>query len=185
MYQWIVFFHIVAAVVWVGGMLFLPLMLVPIVRREEPRTRAALMSTVGWIAIAALLVTGVWNLRNREIPWETILSADLFSGIWGHILAAKFDRPRLSEEIPAEQFEQRRFAATGRTQKRDKPPRGDFERNILDDTPGLVAERNPPKPGGDRQVFAERCAIRFEGRCGPSGRRIRPTIRHKHHTDST
>jgi uncharacterized membrane protein len=96
MYQWIVFFHIVAAIIWIGGMLFLPLVLVPIVRREEPRTRAALMSTVGhrfrtvgWIAIAALLVTGVWNLFNRDIPWETIRSADLFSGTWGHILAAK------------------------------------------------------------------------------------------------
>ncbi|MGD9893801.1 MAG: DUF4149 domain-containing protein [Dehalococcoidia bacterium] len=96
MYQWIVFFHIIAAIIWIGGMLFLPLVLVPIVRREEPRVRAALMSTVGhrfrtvgWIAIAALLVTGVWNLHNRDTPWSTVLSADLFSGTWGHILAAK------------------------------------------------------------------------------------------------
>jgi putative copper export protein len=96
MYQWIVFFHLIAAIIWVGGMLFLPLVLVPVVRREEPRLRAALMSTVGyrfrkvgWIAIGALLVTGVWNLHNRDIPWETILSTDLFSGTWGHILAAK------------------------------------------------------------------------------------------------
>lgn len=96
MNQWVVFVHIIAAIVWVGGMLFLPLVLVPIVRREEPRVRAALMSsvghrfrTVGWIAIGVLLVTGVWNLRNRHLPWETILSADLFSGTWGHILGAK------------------------------------------------------------------------------------------------
>ncbi len=96
MYQWIVFVHIIAAIVWVGGMLFLPLVLVPIVRREEPQTRAALMSsvgyrfrTVGWIAIGVLLVTGVWNLRNRHISWETTFSADLFSGAWGHILGAK------------------------------------------------------------------------------------------------
>jgi copper resistance protein D len=96
MYQWIVFVHIVAAIVWVGGMLFLPLVLVPVVRREEPRLRAALMSavghrfrTVGWVAIVTLLVTGVWNLRNRRLPWETILSGDLFSGTWGRILAVK------------------------------------------------------------------------------------------------
>lgn len=96
MYQWVVFFHIIGAIIWVGGMLFLPLVLVPIVRREEPRARAALMSTVGhrfrtvgWIAIGVLLVTGVWNLHNRRLPWETILSADLFRGTWGQILAAK------------------------------------------------------------------------------------------------
>jgi uncharacterized membrane protein len=96
MYQWVVWVHVIAAVVWIGGMLFLPLVLVPVLRRQEPKLRAALLDaagrrfrTVGWIAIGTLLVTGVWNLRNRRLPWDTILSADLFDGVWGRILAWK------------------------------------------------------------------------------------------------
>jgi uncharacterized membrane protein len=96
MYQWIVWVHILAAIVWIGGMFFLPLVLVPVLRRQEPKLRAALLDavgrrfrTVGWIAIGVLLVTGVWNLRNRHLPWDTILSADLFAGVWGSILAWK------------------------------------------------------------------------------------------------
>jgi copper resistance protein D len=96
MYQWIVYLHLIAAVVWIGGMFFLPLVLVPVVRREDARTRALLMSavgqrfrTVGWVMIAVLLVTGVWNLFNRQIPLAAILSPELFRGAWGHVLAAK------------------------------------------------------------------------------------------------
>lgn len=96
MYQWIVYIHILAAITWIGGMLFLAFVLVPALRSESPQVRAAMMGTVGrrfrtvgWIAIAVLLVTGVWNLHNRALPWRTIFSGDLFAGRFGHILAAK------------------------------------------------------------------------------------------------
>jgi putative copper resistance protein D len=96
MYQWVVFAHIIAAMVWIGGMLFVALVLVPVLRRESRELRAALLDrvgrrfrTVGWAAIAILLVTGVWNLHNRGFAWETITSADLFRGRFGAILLAK------------------------------------------------------------------------------------------------
>jgi uncharacterized membrane protein len=96
MYQWVVWVHLLAAIVWVGGMFFLPLVLVPVLRRRDRSLRAELLDlvgrrfrTVGWIAIGTLLVSGVWNLRNRHLSWETILSADLFDGLWGRILAWK------------------------------------------------------------------------------------------------
>ncbi len=92
MYQWVVFVHILAALVWVGGMWFLALVLVPALRRESPDRRAALLEavgrrfrTVGWVAIAVLLITGVWNVANRGFGWDVFTT----SGRFGHILAGK------------------------------------------------------------------------------------------------
>lgn len=96
MYQWVVFVYILAAIIWIGGILFLALVLVPVLRAQPRQARAALLGavgdrfrTVGWIAIATLLVTGVWNLRNRGFDWATILSADIFAGRFGQILLVK------------------------------------------------------------------------------------------------
>jgi copper resistance protein D len=95
-YQWIVFLHIVAAIIWIGGMFFVALVLVPVLRRESQVLRAALLDaagrrfrTVGWAAIGVLLVTGVWNLHNRGLSWRTIGSSALFEGTFGRILMAK------------------------------------------------------------------------------------------------
>src|SRR6266540_21752 len=54
--------HVVAAITWIGGMLFIALVLVPVTRRLEDTTlRARLVHavglrfrTVGWIALAVL-----------------------------------------------------------------------------------------------------------------------------------
>lgn len=98
MYQWIVLLHILAAIVWIGGMFFLAAVIVPVLRHERPETRAALMAAVGvrfrgagWVAIAVLLVTGVWNLHNRGFSWGQIARGDIFSatGDFGRILSAK------------------------------------------------------------------------------------------------
>ena len=71
MYQWVVFAHIIAAIAWIGGMLFVALVLVPVLRRGPRELRAALLDrvgrrfrTVGWAAIAVLLVTGVWMILS-------------------------------------------------------------------------------------------------------------------------
>lgn len=67
--------HVLAAVTWLGGMLFIALVLVPVARRvQDPRLRADLIAqsgrrfrTVGWAALAVLVVTGVGNLYFK--PW--------------------------------------------------------------------------------------------------------------------
>ena len=58
------FFHVLAATVWVGGQLTLAA-LVPALRRfgaEVPRAAARRFSQVAWIAFAVLIVTGIWNV---------------------------------------------------------------------------------------------------------------------------
>jgi putative copper resistance protein D len=67
------FGHVLAAVTWLGGMLFIALVLVPVARRlPDDEFRVRLISdlgrrfrTVGWIAIGALVVTGLGNLWLR------------------------------------------------------------------------------------------------------------------------
>jgi uncharacterized membrane protein len=65
--------HVLAAITWVGGMLFVALVLVPGVRRlgdEVPRARlmhvvGVRFRTVGWIALGVLIATGLGNLWYR------------------------------------------------------------------------------------------------------------------------
>ncbi len=67
--------HVLAAVLWLGGMFFLALVGAPVLRKvEPPPLRAALFRelgeryrTWGWIAIGVLLATGVANLWFRGV----------------------------------------------------------------------------------------------------------------------
>ena len=67
------FLHVVAALTWVGGMLFVALVLVPVARRlEDPLQRRRLFHTVGvrfravgWAAIGLLIATGLVNVWLR------------------------------------------------------------------------------------------------------------------------
>ena len=62
-----------AAITWIGGMLFIALVLVPVTRRlEDPTVRTRLVQetgrrfrTVGWIALTVLVVTGLLNLWSH------------------------------------------------------------------------------------------------------------------------
>jgi putative copper export protein len=65
--RWI---HVVSAITWVGGMLFIALVLVPVVRGlGDPALRTRLVQesgrrfrTVAWIALCVLVLTGLANL---------------------------------------------------------------------------------------------------------------------------
>ena len=65
--------HVLAALLWLGGMFFLAAVGAPVLRRvEPPALRAQLFARlgaqfrgVGWAAIAVLVVTGLVSLRYR------------------------------------------------------------------------------------------------------------------------
>jgi copper resistance protein D len=69
----ILWFHVLAAITWIGGMLFIALVLVPVTRRlEDPTVRTRLVQetgrrfrTIGWIALTVLVVTGLLNLWSH------------------------------------------------------------------------------------------------------------------------
>lgn len=91
--------HVLAAMLWLGGMFFLGVVGAPVLRGIEPaslRQRlfhelGSRFRRVGWIAIAVLLVSGVVNLHFRGwLQWEGVLGASAFwrSSV-GHALAGK------------------------------------------------------------------------------------------------
>lgn len=80
MYFASVFLHIVFAAFWIGGMLFLPLILLPNIKNRPDRV-ALLYKTglsfrfFGWIALLGLASTGLLNLWARGVP----LTVEFFS----------------------------------------------------------------------------------------------------------
>lgn len=84
--------HVLAAMLWLGGMLFLAAVGAPVLRRIEPTSlRAELFHrlgtqfrNVGWMSIIVLLTTGVANLHFRGLLDGTILtSAAFWNGPYG------------------------------------------------------------------------------------------------------
>lgn len=95
--RWI---HVLAAVTWIGGMLFIALVLVPVTRRlQDPALRARLVHetgmrfrTVGWIALAVLVATGLGNLwLFPTFLWSPRLHAKLGLVLVALVLAVIHD----------------------------------------------------------------------------------------------
>ncbi len=76
MYFTLVILHILAAVSWIGGMIFLSLVLAPLVRSRKAvpefmalfRSAALRFRPIVWVAMAILLMTGPMLLSLRGVP---------------------------------------------------------------------------------------------------------------------
>ena len=81
MYQAAVFIHLVSAIIWIGGSLFLALALIPVIRRFTPPpgqtppggglppglldSVARRFRTLSWVCIILLVATGLYILPTR------------------------------------------------------------------------------------------------------------------------
>jgi copper resistance protein D len=90
--------HVLAAMLWLGGMFFLGAVGAPVLRRiEPPELRARLFRAlgeqfrgVGWAAITILIVTGLLNLHFRGMLNVEVLGDARFWGTgYGQALAWK------------------------------------------------------------------------------------------------
>ncbi|MBS0184135.1 MAG: CopD family protein [Nitrospira sp.] len=91
MYSTLVVLHILAAVTWIGGMIFLSLVLAPLVRGRKAapefmalfRSAALRFRPIVWVAIGILLVTGPMLLSLRGVhvtspaSWPGIVTVKL------------------------------------------------------------------------------------------------------------
>ena len=95
MYQAAVFIHLASAIVWIGGSLFLALVLIPVMRRYAPApadppilpadmlgTMARRFRVISWVCILLLVATGLYILPTRY----GIGFGDFFS-LGGHFVA--------------------------------------------------------------------------------------------------
>lgn len=98
-YYALVTIHVLAALVWLGGMFFLGLVGAPVLRSvEPPALRQQLFNSlgirfrsVGWMAIAALVGSGTAMLHMRGLlHWAGVLgSADFWRTATGTALGVK------------------------------------------------------------------------------------------------
>ncbi|MDR5709754.1 MAG: DUF4149 domain-containing protein [Armatimonadota bacterium] len=96
MYHLSVYVHLLSAVVWVGGMLFLALVAIPVLRGLPDRPRAELVARMGerfrpvaWTCIVLLVLTGILNLAYRGVSWESVVTGRLWRSPFGQVLAWK------------------------------------------------------------------------------------------------
>lgn len=97
LYLTAVWLHLLAAIVWIGGMTFLSLVVVPALRSPELATsRAALLHrtglrfrSIGWISLGVLLATGVLMLALRGVGWAELANGAFWVSSFGRILAVK------------------------------------------------------------------------------------------------
>lgn len=91
-----VFLHILAAVVWVGGMFFLILVVVPWLRRGHRATAGTFLRdtgtrfrTVGWACFALLFATGALNLWLRRVRPGDLLRPEWVGTPFGRAVILK------------------------------------------------------------------------------------------------
>jgi len=92
------FLHIISAIFWVGGMLFLVLVMAPFLKTiPDPRDKSKIFQVVGkqfrfwgWVAIITLLITGPTILYLiYGIPVQHVFSSEVHSTGFGKAVGMK------------------------------------------------------------------------------------------------
>ena len=86
-----VFVHVICAAFWIGGMLFIPLVLVPGIKQQPNRVlllhkTATKFRFYGWLAVTILIISGVLNFHFRGLPFTI---AFFTSTSYGKLLSIK------------------------------------------------------------------------------------------------
>lgn len=86
-----VFIHIICAAFWIGGMLFIPLVLVPGIKGQANRVLLLHKTGIkfrfyGWLSVIILIISGVLNIYFRGLPFKI----DFFTSTsYGKLLSIK------------------------------------------------------------------------------------------------
>jgi uncharacterized membrane protein len=91
-----VWLHILAAATWIGGMLFVVLVVVPSLRKGDRAAAAKLLGdtgkrfrTVGWTCFAILFVTGCINLWARGVTLHDFIDPAWLTAPFGRAVVVK------------------------------------------------------------------------------------------------
>lgn len=69
-----VYLHLIFTAFWIGGMLFLPLILLPSIKNNPERVQLLYTTGIklrffGWIALLGLIITGITNMLYKGYPF--------------------------------------------------------------------------------------------------------------------
>ncbi len=88
--------HILAATLWIGGMFFIVLVVVPWLRSAERANAGAFLRdtglrfrNIGWACFGVLLVTGTFNLWARGVRVGDLARAEWLSSPYGTLVSMK------------------------------------------------------------------------------------------------
>ena len=98
MYFWFVvsmWMHLLAAITWIGGLLFITMVIVPTLRMPEMRANALVLlrvtgrkfQRIAYASLVTLVATGTTNLFFKAGSWDAVGS--LLPTAYGHLLTAK------------------------------------------------------------------------------------------------
>ncbi len=86
-----VFIHIISVSFWVGGMLFIPLVLVPSIKKQSNRVLLLYKTGIkfrfyGWLSVIILFITGLLNMYFKGLPftWNFLAHSN-----YGKLLSVK------------------------------------------------------------------------------------------------
>lgn len=97
MYHLSVFIHILAAIFWIGGMLFTAAVLVPASRDKLLKDKKGAFFTligkkfsrISWVLFIVLIVTGITNLLARGYTLSSLMTAEFWDSYLGGMLFIK------------------------------------------------------------------------------------------------
>lgn len=89
--------HILAACVWIGGMVFLAIAVLPVLRRPPyqavavPLIHAVALQFrwIAWATLGLLVATGIANLRFRGFGWAALHDGTVWRSGFGRVLGIK------------------------------------------------------------------------------------------------
>lgn len=91
-----VWLHILCAIAWIGGMVFLTLIVVPWMRTQDRALGARFLQETGsrfsrlaWIAFSILFATGCFNLVHRGVHLRDFVDPEWLSSSFGRTVIAK------------------------------------------------------------------------------------------------
>lgn len=91
-----VWLHVICATIWVGGIAFVVLVVVPWLRAGGRsiagtflRETGERFRNVGWLCFGVLAVTGTFNLWARGVRWASFADPEWRSSPFGHAVIAK------------------------------------------------------------------------------------------------
>ncbi|WP_164855880.1 CopD family protein [Lujinxingia sediminis] len=88
--------HVIAATIWVGGVLFMALVAIPVARTLEPKLRRHVTSAigqrfqrVGWASLGWLVLSGAFMMYFWGARWANLVDLSFFQAPHTRVLSLK------------------------------------------------------------------------------------------------